>query len=123
MLSLWKRALESNKAMLLDEINLGPDALLKKVEEFEGISQATEHSYPALIVSGEDGTSSSMAEFDELPRNDDDDDDDFVDDYDEENDDVYYDSDSSLPLGTLPIDVIANKLIQDWCPTVASFLD
>lgn len=113
MLSLWKRALESNKAMLLDEINLGPDALLKKVEEFEGISQATEHSYPALIVSGEDGTSSSMAEFDELPRNDDDDDDDFVDDYDEENDDVYYDSDSSLPLGTLPIDVIANKLIQD----------
>lgn len=113
MLSLWKRALESNKAILLDEINLGPDALLKKVEEFEGISQATEHSYPALIVTGEDGTSSSMAEFDELPRNDDDDDDDFVDDHDEENDDVYYDSDSSLPLGTLPIDVIANKLVQD----------
>lgn len=112
MLSLWKRALESNKAILLDEINLGPDALLMKVEEFEGISQATEHSYPALIVSGEDGTSSSMEESEYLSQSDDDNDD-FIDDYDEENDDVYYDSDSSLPLGSLPVDVIAKKFSQD----------
>ncbi|KAK2991234.1 hypothetical protein RJ640_023815 [Escallonia rubra] len=45
MMSLWKRAIESSKALLLDEICLGPDALLKKVEEFESGSQATVHSY------------------------------------------------------------------------------
>ncbi|PON44849.1 RNA-binding, CRM domain containing protein [Parasponia andersonii] len=121
MLSLWKRAIESNKAMLLDQIDLGPDALLKKVEEFEGISQATEHSYPALILSAEDGTSSSMAESKDFPRNDcssetetytNEDYDDFIDD--DYDDDVgYYDSDSSPPLGSLPIDVIAKKLSQN----------
>jgi len=39
---------------LLDEIDLGPDALSRKVEEFKSISHATEHSYPALVMSGED---------------------------------------------------------------------
>nr|GLL44576.1 CRS2-associated factor 2, chloroplastic [Ipomoea trifida] len=48
MMSLWQRAVDSGTAMLLDEINLGPDDLLKKVEEFESSSQATQHSYPAL---------------------------------------------------------------------------
>ncbi|KAK3021424.1 hypothetical protein RJ639_046004 [Escallonia herrerae] len=46
MMSLWERAIGSSKALLLDEIFLGPDALLKEEEEFEGSSQATVHSYP-----------------------------------------------------------------------------
>ena len=126
MLLLWKRAIESNKAMLLDEIDLGPDDLLKKVEEFEGVSQATEHSYPALILSGEDGISGSVDESEEdvslsyssgeadISSNYDNDDDDFLDDYnDEDDDDLYYDSDSSLPMGSLPIDsVVAKKINQ-----------
>lgn len=58
MTSLWKRAIESNKALLLDEIGLGPDALLKVVEAFEAVSQGTEHSYTALVTSSKDGSSS-----------------------------------------------------------------
>ncbi|KAJ8438515.1 LOW QUALITY PROTEIN: hypothetical protein Cgig2_024604 [Carnegiea gigantea] len=50
MMSLWKRAIESNKAFLLDETDLGPDALLEKVEAFEGMTQAAEHSYPARLT-------------------------------------------------------------------------
>ena len=68
MMLLWKRAFELSKALSLDEIDLGPDALLKKVEEFEGISQATGHSYQALILSSEDGTSSSIAESEDDPK-------------------------------------------------------
>lgn len=56
MLELWKRAIESQKALLLDATELNPDSLLERVEEFEASSQATEHSYPALIVSGLEGT-------------------------------------------------------------------
>ncbi|KAM3706337.1 hypothetical protein ACJW31_03G145600 [Castanea mollissima] len=115
MMSLWKRAIESSKALLLDEINLGPDALLKKVEEFEGISQPTEHSYPALILSSENSTSSSMAESEDDPQSEGYDEDDI---YDDSDDDEYenYDSDSfeevesSVPLGSLPVDLIADKL-------------
>ena len=63
MLSLWRRAIDTSKALLLDEIDLGPDALLEKVEEFEGLSQVTEHSYPAIVLSGgEDGTGRSGAD-------------------------------------------------------------
>ena len=117
MLSLWKRAIESNEATLLDQTDLGPDALLKKVEEFEGISQATEHSYPALILSGEDGTSSSMTQSEDFPQSDSSGEADIFSDEDyndiADDDDAYYDSDSSIPLGSLPIDGIAKKLIQD----------
>ncbi|KAM0951248.1 putative RNA-binding, CRM domain, YhbY-like superfamily, CRS2-associated factor, plant [Dioscorea sansibarensis] len=56
MLELWKRAIESQKALLLDATELNPDSLLERVEEFEASSQATEHSYPALIISGLEGT-------------------------------------------------------------------
>ncbi|XP_030499542.2 CRS2-associated factor 2, chloroplastic [Cannabis sativa] len=122
MLSLWKRALESNKAMLLDQVDIGPDALLKIVEEFEGIAQATEHSYPALIVSSEDGTSSSRAESQDFTQTDssgetdiftnNDEYDDYEDDSDDDDDD-FYDTDSSLPMGSLGIDEIAKKLSQD----------
>ncbi|KAL3501168.1 hypothetical protein ACH5RR_035617 [Cinchona calisaya] len=53
MMSLWQNAIESGKALLLEEIELVPDELLEKIEEFERISQVTEHSYPALILSSE----------------------------------------------------------------------
>jgi hypothetical protein len=52
MLSLWRNAIDSSKALLLDELELDlcPDLLLKRVEDFESTSQAMEQSYPALIV-------------------------------------------------------------------------
>lgn len=122
MLSLWKHSIDTNKALLLDELelDLDPDALLKKVEEFEGISQATEHSYPALILSSEDGTSSSIQVYEDVPRNGpyseyeevySDNDDDYAHD-DDTDDDALYDIDS-VPPGSLPIDVIAEKLDHD----------
>lgn len=119
MMSLWKRAIESSKAILLDEIDLGPDALLRKVEEFESISQATEHSYPALVLSNEDGINNSMSAFEDgsLSENFDEDDTYSDDEYEE---DEYYDSDSfeevetSVPSGSLPIDLIAKKLNWEW---------
>uniref|UniRef100_A0A2N9ILP4 CRM domain-containing protein n=1 Tax=Fagus sylvatica TaxID=28930 RepID=A0A2N9ILP4_FAGSY len=117
MMSLWRRAIESSKALLLDEIDLGPDALLKKVEEFEGISQATEHSYPALILSSKDGTSGSMAESEDDSQTEgygeDDiysDDDDNYENYDS---DSLEEVDSSVPLGSLPIDLIAENFKWD----------
>lgn len=107
MLALWKRAIESRTALLLDGTGLGPDDLLKKVEEFEGVSQATEHSIPALVLSREeDGSSMVELEHEDDVYSD-------GDAYDEDEDTLFYDSDSSAPLGSLPIDRIANKLSQD----------
>lgn len=75
MLELWKRAIETQKALLLDATELSPDSLLERVEEFEAISQATEHSYPALIVSGLEGTGTDLLNSEsKLPIYDDDDD-------------------------------------------------
>lgn len=120
MMSLWTHSIDTCKALLLDELDLDPDALLKKVEEFEGISQATEHSYPALILSSEDGTSSSIQVYEDVPQNGpyseyeevySDNDDDYVH-GDDTDDDALYDSDS-VPPGSLPIDVIAEKLDHD----------
>ncbi|KAK3041820.1 hypothetical protein RJ639_000336 [Escallonia herrerae] len=114
MMSLWKHAIESSKALLLDEICLGPDALLQKVEEFESISQATVHSYPALILSSEDGPSRSKTEYDEDSQSEDYDEDSQDEDYDE--DETYgskydeYSINDSIPLGSLPVDVIAKQL-------------
>ncbi|KAE8722639.1 CRS2-associated factor 2 [Hibiscus syriacus] len=120
MMSLWRRAIESSKALLLEEIALGPDALLEKVEEFEGFSLATEHSCEALVLSGEDGSSRSFsAEFeggsyreDFGDENDLYSDDDIV-------DDEYYDDeeveevDSPIPQGSLPVDKIAERLRRE----------
>ncbi|KAK3035101.1 hypothetical protein RJ639_032603 [Escallonia herrerae] len=50
MMSLWKRAIESSKALLLDEICLGPNALLKNTEEFESSSQATAQAAAAAAT-------------------------------------------------------------------------
>lgn len=112
MISLWKRAIESTKALVLDEIDLGPDDLLKKVEEFEGISQAAEHSYPALVLSREDSASSSMAEYVDGSQSENYDEDEFYPEDDFNADDEFYDSDSSdvVPLGSLPVDHIAERL-------------
>lgn len=117
-MSLWNRAIESSKAVLLDDINVGPDALLEKVEEFERISQATEHSYPAFISSSEDGAKGSInTDFEDTYSSNDfsaeDDDDDYefeeYDDHDEDgsSNDVV---DSLAPPGSLPIDSITEKL-------------
>lgn len=117
MMSLWKRALESNKALLLGEINLGPDALLEKVEEFEGISLATEHTSPTIVLSGEAGSSNSTAELqDELYggekynyneanffNDDSGDDEEFY------SSDSFDDMDASVPFGSLPVDDIAER--------------
>ncbi|KAF3431239.1 hypothetical protein FNV43_RR25969 [Rhamnella rubrinervis] len=104
MMALWKRAIESRKALLLDEVGLGPDALLKKVEEFEGISQATEHTIPALVWSSEEDGSTMVESEDDVYSD--------ADVYDEDEDDLYYGSDNSAPLGSLPVDRIADKLRQ-----------
>lgn len=118
MLSLWNRAIESRKALLLDEFNLGPDALLEKVEEFEGISQASEHSYPAFISSSEDGFKDSIANFEDGTEgsqssdglyNEEDDDDNYYDDYPDDEDDLYDIVDSSAKPGSLPVDLIVKR--------------
>ncbi|XP_021293022.1 CRS2-associated factor 2, chloroplastic isoform X2 [Herrania umbratica] len=116
MMSLWNNAIESNKALLLDEIALGPDALLEKVEEFEGISLVTEHSCEALVLSSEDGSGSAMAESEAGSCSEDFggeneiySDDDII-------NDEYYDVEevnSSIPLGSLPVDKIAERLRRE----------
>ena len=115
MTSLWKRAIESNKALLLDEIGLGPDALLKVVEEFEGISQAAEHSYPALVTLSEDGTGGLKAEYEGYHSegcsegeiyNDDDDDEYFV-------NEPFEEMESPVPPGSLPVDLLAKRLGEE----------
>ncbi|XP_010914759.1 CRS2-associated factor 2, chloroplastic [Elaeis guineensis] len=124
MLSLWKRAIDSSKALLLDETELSPDSLLQRVEEFEGMSQATEHSYPALILPSENEPDVSIAthnarfktEAESVHNNDDDE---FIerDPYDEDYEDFENDSmdsfeevESSVPFGSLPVDSLAERL-------------
>ncbi|KAF3334514.1 CRS2-associated factor 2 [Carex littledalei] len=95
MLSLWRHAIDSSKALLLDELELDlcPDSLLERVEDFESTSQAMEHSFPALIVTdAEEGKTKS------------DDDDDDANLGEEPND--------TVPFGFLPIDMIVSKLGQ-----------
>ena len=117
-MSLWKRAIESNKALLLDETDLGPDALLEKVEAFEGITQATEHSYPARLISREDGTTNLIAEnkvsrydedFDDWPIGDNDDNDD-EEEFEDYSDDPFDEAEPAGPLGSLAVDLIAKRL-------------
>ncbi|XP_047341796.1 CRS2-associated factor 2, chloroplastic [Impatiens glandulifera] len=102
MMSLWKRAIDSNSALLLDDkTDMSPDALLKKVEEFGYSTQATEHSYPALLVSNKNGNESVELDSDTEDNS-------SLDDDDDDDDEEHYDylSDSNLPLGSLPIDSI-----------------
>ncbi|XP_071702187.1 CRS2-associated factor 2, chloroplastic [Rutidosis leptorrhynchoides] len=106
--SLWRRAIESSNAMLVEDIGLGPDDLLKVVEEFEKISQVTDHSYPAVIVSNQ----KSQSEEEDYSE-----DEDYFDD--EESDNEYVDfSEKSAPPRTLPVDFIAEQFSDgdEWRP-------
>ncbi|KAG6429440.1 hypothetical protein SASPL_107491 [Salvia splendens] len=98
MMALWPWAIESGQASILHEVNVSPDELLSKVEEFESASQAITHSYPATVYS-DDGSSfpDSRALVGE-----DDDDDDFS-----EDDESFDAMKSQVPLGSLPIDLLA----------------
>ncbi|XP_057810993.1 CRS2-associated factor 2, chloroplastic isoform X2 [Salvia miltiorrhiza] len=100
MMALWRRAVESGQASILDEVDVSPDELLSKVEEFESASQAIAHSYPATIYSSGKSSSASRALVKE------DEDEDFSEDDDESFDAV----ESQVPLGSLPIDLLAMQL-------------
>ncbi|KAJ0818524.1 putative CRS2-associated factor, plant [Helianthus annuus] len=111
MTQLWRRAIESSKAMLLEDIELGPDDLLKVVEEFETATQVTEHSYPAVIVSNKESQARDPEDEDYSE------DDDY---FDDESDDDYVDlSEKSAPPGSLPVDFLAEQLSDgdDWMPS------
>lgn len=127
MLSLWKRAIDSSKALLLDESELSPDSLLQKVEEFEGMSQAAEHSYPALILPSGDEPDVSIATHNarfrtatESVHNKDGDEFMERDAYDEDYEDFENDSiesfeevESSVSFGSLPVDLLAERLSSE----------
>jgi hypothetical protein len=62
MFKLWESAVGSSLALLLDDAEanaLTPDSLLTRVEEFSVTSQAVEHSFPALLVSNCEATTES----------------------------------------------------------------
>lgn len=114
-MSLWQQAVDSGTALLLDEINLEPDDLLKRVEDFESSSQATQHSYPALVLSSKNTSElleakyegdDSQSEDDEYEDDDDFDDEDLI-------NDSLEDTKSSLPWGSLPIDSIVKQFSDD----------
>ncbi|XP_010477635.1 PREDICTED: CRS2-associated factor 2, chloroplastic [Camelina sativa] len=106
MISLWKRALESSKAVILEELDLGPDDLLKKVEEIEGTSLAAEHTYTAMVLTNSDGAAEDYVE--DRDRSEE-----YYSDIDDDFDDEGSD-DESLdpvgPVGSLPVDKIVRKL-------------
>uniref|UniRef100_A0A1D1XMH9 CRS2-associated factor 2, chloroplastic n=1 Tax=Anthurium amnicola TaxID=1678845 RepID=A0A1D1XMH9_9ARAE len=114
MFSLWKRALEASKALLLDETVLSPDTLLEKVEEFEGTTQAVEHSYPALISSGVAGADILLgAEEEPKVKTKDDRGEDLVnmnDHYSDDTSDAFGFQESLTPFGSLPVDSLAKHL-------------
>ena len=111
MMSLWSRAIESNQAMVLDDLGLGPDALLEKVEEFERTSQAMVHSFPALILPSEDVSGNQNEGPEEESCLDDGGYQSYDSEYDDDSDinDSFDGMDSSAPLGSLPIDLIARQ--------------
>ncbi|KAK8968019.1 hypothetical protein KSP40_PGU013038 [Platanthera guangdongensis] len=104
MMSLWKRALESNRALLLDETELTPDSLLERIEEFGGLSQAAEHSYPAWVITGGGANDTTS----ETKNNTDEDEEDGE--YDEKDHDLWEEGESPVPFGALPVDLMAERL-------------
>uniref|UniRef100_A0A0A9CJ03 Caf2 n=1 Tax=Arundo donax TaxID=35708 RepID=A0A0A9CJ03_ARUDO len=122
MFKLWKSALESSLALLLDDAEanaLTPDSLLMRVEEFSVTSQAVEHSFPALLMAnGERNAEVLSAEciddesetrsagnqedqFEQSPDLRDDEHFDF---------DMFERLESSAPLGSLSIDTMIEQL-------------
>jgi len=123
MFKLWKSAVDSSLALLLDDAeanDLTPDSLLTLVEEFSVTSQAAEHSFPALLVTnGEVNTESLSAEY----KNDDEsetriagNEEGQVEQSPDLCDDEHFELDmferleSSVPLGSLPIDSMIEQL-------------
>ncbi|XP_062197937.1 CRS2-associated factor 2, chloroplastic-like [Phragmites australis] len=122
MFKLWKSALESSLALLLDdaEVNdLTPDSLLTRVEEFSVTSQAVEHSFPALLVGNGEGNPEVLSAehiedesdtggpgyqegpFEQSPDHSDDEHFEF---------DMFERMESSAPLGSLPIDTMIERM-------------
>ncbi|KAH7861177.1 hypothetical protein Vadar_022647 [Vaccinium darrowii] len=62
------------------------------------MSQATDHSYPALVFPSEDGNTSH----DDYDEEDEDDDEDYL-------RDSFEGTESSVPIGSLPVDWIAHQ--------------
>lgn len=111
MMALWQRAIESGKASVLGRIDLTPDELLTEVESFDNTSQALEHSYPALIYSSQ----STSVNSDSWHEHDHDHDDGYMNEESYSINDAYeaYDvGEGSFPLGSLPIDLIAEQLSE-----------
>lgn len=110
MMSLWQSAIDSGKALLLDNTDLDPEELLEKVEEFGSVSQVVEHSYPALVMSSEDNSLHTKHHHSNTTEN--------SDDYDEQEefDDEshisysFKDADFTVPPGSLPVDSIVRQL-------------
>ncbi|KAL6615259.1 hypothetical protein ACP70R_037529 [Stipagrostis hirtigluma subsp. patula] len=122
MFKLWKSAVESSLALVLDdsEVNgLTPDSLLTRVEEFSVTSQAVEHSFPALLMANGDGnpevlsaelmedeseTGSAGHQEDQHEQSPDHSDDEHFE------HDMFECLESSAPLGSLPIDTMVEQL-------------
>ncbi|MCD7449093.1 CRS2-associated factor [Datura stramonium] len=118
MMSLWKNAIDSGKALLLGDIDLKPDDLLNKVEEFVSISQATEHTYPALVLSSKRVPEQSELIWKGSSDDDDNDSDDEISDDDDHEDKYYINNsfealESSVPKGLLPVDLIVKEFSDD----------
>lgn len=122
MFKLWKSAVDSSLALLLDDAeanDLTPDSLLTLVEEFSVTSQAVEHSFPALLVTnGEVNTESLSAEYinDESETSIAGNEDGQLEQSPDLCDDEHFELDmferleSSVPLGSLPIDSMIEQL-------------
>ncbi|XP_055834670.1 CRS2-associated factor 2, chloroplastic [Solanum dulcamara] len=116
MMSLWKNAIDSGKALLLDNDDLKLDDLLNKVEEFASISQAIEHTYPALVLSSKRVPEQSGLMW---KGSSDDDDDSHDENSDDDHEDKYYINnsfealESTVPKGLLPVDFVVNEFSDD----------
>lgn len=122
MFKLWKSAVDSSLALLLDDAeanNLTPDSLLTLVEEFSVTSQAVEHSFPALLVTNGDASTDSLsAEYmnDESETSVAGNEEGQLEQSPDLRDDEHFDLDmferleSSVPLGSLPIDSMIERL-------------
>lgn len=116
MMSLWKSALDSGKALLLDKTDLDPEELLEKVEEFGNISQVVEHSYPALLMSTEDSLQLKQQNSNTTANSDFNEQETYTEEFDDESHISYSfkEADLTLPPGSLPVDSIVRQLSDDF---------
>lgn len=116
MMSLWKSALDSGKALLLDKTDLDPEQLLEKVEEFGNISQVVEHSYPALLMSSEDSLQLKQQNSNTTANSDFNEQETYTEEFDDESHISYSfkEADLTLPPGSLPVDSIVRQLSDDF---------